>query len=213
MRSPIASAVCGVILTAGAALFGPIPLAHAGPLAAPALSVTACTDAKIRLASVEDDLNTALSAAEGLTTTADELTRRLGLGTLLGTPKLDNDSAVLKIRAVLTLRAARVLAEDRVNVLCTDAVDVTVSPAPSSSSEPSSSVRPSSPSRGHQVHRRPRRAPETGDGSSQPAQPASSADLGATTTRSIAPAMALYALLSVGSAATVHSARLWLAGR
>lgn len=213
MRSPLASATCGALLLAGAAWLGPIPPAHAEALlvSAPAVSVTACADAKLRLAAVEDDLNTALKAADGLTTTADELVRRLGLGTLLGTAKTENDDAVVKIRAVLTLRANRVLAEDRVNALCTEPVtSAPSSPSSSSSGASSSSSSSASPNSGYQVPRRPKRAPETGGGPHQ-RQPAGAEDLGDVTTRSIAPAMALYALLGVGSSAAVYSARVWLA--
>jgi hypothetical protein len=201
MRHPLAAPIAlaaGAMLLAGGAWLTPVPLAHA----APALTATVCADAQVNLGAVTDDLNDALAATEGLTTTVDELTRRLGLPALLGTAKADNDAAVVKIRAVLSLRAAQVLAQDRVDVLCRDQVDITISPAPSS---PPSSRRPSSG--GYQVPLRPRRAPETGDGSRQPT---GAENLGDVATRSIAPAMALYALLGVGISASVYAARLWL---
>lgn len=199
MRSPIASAAFGVVLTAGIALLG-APAAHAAT-PAPVASVSLCADARLNLGAVTTDLNNALGRLDGVTATVDELTRRLGLGTLVGTPAVANEDAVARIRAVLTLKAAKVLAEDRVATECTDEVIVVVPPA-STSSAPSASA-----STDRQTHRRPKRAPEAGDGSS----------LGATerfdTDTSIAPVMALYALLSVGTVAVIYTGRLWLRGR
>jgi hypothetical protein len=197
MRSPLASAAFGVVLAAGIALLG-APVANASP--APSLTVALCADARLNLSNVSTDLDNATSQLGSLTATADELTRRLGLGSLLGTEQLANDDAVAKIRAVLTLKAAKVLAQDRVTDECGDPDVIVVTPPPSSSASPSPTY---SPGPDHQTHRRPRRAPETGDGSS----------LGPAVDQSIAPAMALYALLSVGLAAAIRVGRVWRSGR
>jgi hypothetical protein len=199
MRSPVASAAFGAVLAAGIALLG-APAAHAAT-PTPTVSVSLCADARLSLSAVTTDLGNATAAlGDTLSATTDELTRRLGLGTLLGADKLANDDAVARIRSVLTLKAAKVLAQDRVNEVCGDDVIVVTPPTSTSSAAPSSS---SSASPDRQTHRRPRRAPETGDGSS----------LGPAVDTSIAPVMALYALLSVGSAAVIYTGRLWLRGR
>jgi hypothetical protein len=202
MRSPIASAAFGVVLTAGIALLG-APAAHAAT-PAPAVSASLCADARLSLGAVTTDLNNALGRLDGVTATVDELTRRLGLGTLVGTPAVANEDAVARIRAVLTLKAAKVLAEDRVATECADEVIVVVPPS-STSSAPSSSS--GSATQDRQTHRRPARAPETGDGSSLGSAEQFDTD------NSLAPVMALYALLSVGVTAAVYVGRLWLRGR
>ncbi|HTF54639.1 MAG TPA: hypothetical protein VK735_44965 [Pseudonocardia sp.] len=206
MRSPFASAACGAVLIAGAALgASPTPVAHATTL--PSLSVELCAAAKLNLGQVTDDLDNALNALDvlGVVATAGELTRRLGLTDLLGTESATNDDVLAKIRAVLTLKAAKVLADDRVSEACGDDTIIVVPPTTSSSS---AAPKPST-----QVPYRPRRAPETGDGSS-----ASAAAPGAVRgtdalnphlADSIAPAMALYALLSVGSIATAVAVHRW----
>lgn len=203
MRSPIGSAAFGAVLIAGTALLG-APVAHAA-VPAPAVSVNVCAQARVNLAETTADLDSAVAQLDDtVTATADELTRRLGLGSLTGTQASDNETAITKIRAVLTLKAAKVLAADLVSTKCGNTEVIVTGPSATETTTVTSS--PSASSSSHrQVHRRPKRAPEAGDGSS----------LGTTgdADHSIAPAMALYALLSVGSVAAVYTGRLWLRGR
>jgi hypothetical protein len=145
MRVPLASLAAAVLLL-GAANYQPVE--HRADL------IDVCAAARANLAGVETDLGVAVKAAAGLTTTVDELTRRLGLGNLLGSDATDNSDAIAKIRAVVTLKAAKALAVDRVHHDCT---------GHSTSTSPSATPTPT-------IHypdsgiRRPRRAPETGGG-------------------------------------------------
>lgn len=205
MRTPIGSAAFGAALVAGIALLG-TPTAHAATPVRPVavVDVDLCVAANLNLSTVTTDLDNALSRLDGVTATADELTRRLGLGTLLGTDETANQTAITRIRDVLTLRAAKVLAQDRVDSDCADDTVVVV-PSTTPSSSATANPRP----HWRQTHRVPKRAPETGGGPVEQAY----TETGFDTDRSIAPAMALYALLSVGTVTAIRVGGLWLRGR
>jgi len=211
MRSPLASLTFGLVVAGGLLYLGappahsivpsPRPVAFTAPDVA--LDVDPCIAAKLNLDDVTADLTRATDSLDGVTATADELTRRLGLGDLLGLDKTTNDAAIQKIRDVLSLSSDKVLATDARDTACGDDVDITVSPTPSA--EPSSSAVADPPVRHRQIRHWPKRAPETGDGSSIGGSLADRAELPY--------AVALYANLSVGSAALVYVGRRWFSER